>query len=151
MDLKEITMADWDGKYISPYAEHGKKSEQVKKITVSIPIKVLEILTNERTRRQIRNLRHATNSELLCEAFLHAFTGQPLPLISKGGTSILINSVYIGIILSISRHVYELQAQKEEEEALKEAQLHDAAISILKNAALELAEKDSAEKEKETN
>lgn len=72
-------MANWDGKYISPYAEHGKKSEQVKKITVSIPIKVLEILTNERTRRQIRNLRHATNSELLCEAFLHAFTGQPLP------------------------------------------------------------------------
>jgi len=55
--------------------------------------------------------------------------------------------------LSISRHVYELQAQKEEEEALKEAQLHDAAISILKNAALELAEKDSAEKDrdKETN
>ena len=29
--------------------------------------------------RQINNLRHATNSELLCEAFLHAFTGQPLP------------------------------------------------------------------------
>ncbi|AHG78435.1 transcriptional repressor protein MetJ [Mannheimia granulomatis] len=72
-------MADWNGEYISPYAEHGKKSEQVKKVTVSIPIKVLEILTNERTRRQIKNLRHATNSELLCEAFLHAFTGQPLP------------------------------------------------------------------------
>ena len=47
-------MANWDGKYISPYAEHGKKSEQVKKITVSIPIKVLEILTNERTRRQLK-------------------------------------------------------------------------------------------------
>lgn len=72
-------MAEWDGKYISPYAEHGKKSEQVKKVTVSIPIKVLEILTNERTRRQIHSLKHATNSELLCEAFLHAFTGQPLP------------------------------------------------------------------------
>ena len=72
-------MKDWSGEYISPYAEHGKKSEQVKKITVSIPIKVLEILTNERTRRQIKNLRHATNSELLCEAFLHAVTGQPLP------------------------------------------------------------------------
>ncbi len=72
-------MADWKGEYISPYVEHGKKSEQVRKITVSIPIKVLEILTNERTRRQINNLRHATNSELLCEAFLHAFTGQPLP------------------------------------------------------------------------
>lgn len=56
-----------------------QKSEQVKKITVSIPLKVLKILTDERTRRQINNLRHATNSELLCEAFLHAFTGQPLP------------------------------------------------------------------------
>ncbi len=72
-------MADWNGEYISPYVEHGKKSEQVRKVTVSIPVKVLEILTNERTRRQINNLRHATNSELLCEAFLHAFTGQPLP------------------------------------------------------------------------
>ncbi|WP_406664835.1 met regulon transcriptional regulator MetJ [Gallaecimonas sp. GXIMD1310] len=72
-------MAQWNGDYISPYAEHGKKSEQVKKITVSIPLKVLKILTDERTRRQVNNLRHATNSELLCEAFLHAFTGQPLP------------------------------------------------------------------------
>ncbi|CAK4069950.1 Met repressor [Vibrio sp. 16] len=72
-------MADWNGEYISPYAEHGKKSEQVKKITVSIPLKVLKVLTDERTRRQINNLRHATNSELLCEAFLHAYTGQPLP------------------------------------------------------------------------
>lgn len=69
----------WNGEYISPYAEHGKKSEQVKKVTVSIPLKVLKILTDERTRRQINNLRHATNSELLCEAFLHAYTGQPLP------------------------------------------------------------------------
>lgn len=69
----------WNGEYISPYAEHGKKSEQVKKITVSIPLKVLKVLTDERTRRQINNLRHATNSELLCEAFLHAYTGQPLP------------------------------------------------------------------------
>lgn len=69
----------WNGEYISPYAEHGKKSEQVKKITVSIPLKVLKILTDERTRRQINNLRHATNSELLCEAFLHSYTGQPLP------------------------------------------------------------------------
>ena len=72
-------MTEWNGDYIYPYAEHGKKSEQVKKITVSIPINVLKVLTDERTRRQINNLRHATNSELLCEAFLHAFTGQPLP------------------------------------------------------------------------
>lgn len=68
-------MTEWNGEYISPYAEHGKKNEQVKKITVSIPLKVLKILTDERTRRQVNNLRHATNSELLCEAFLHAYTG----------------------------------------------------------------------------
>lgn len=72
-------MAEWNGKYIHPYVEHGKKSDQVKKVTVSIPVSVLKVLTDERTRRQINNLRHATNSELLCEAFLHAFTGQPLP------------------------------------------------------------------------
>ncbi|WP_111978649.1 met regulon transcriptional regulator MetJ [Algibacillus agarilyticus] len=72
-------MAKWNGKYVHPYAEHGKKSEQVKKVTVSIPVRVLKVLTDERTRRQVNNLRHATNSELLCEAFLHAFTGQPLP------------------------------------------------------------------------
>ena len=30
-------------------------------------------------------------------------TGQPLPLISKGGTSSIINCLYIGVILSISR------------------------------------------------
>ncbi len=64
---------------LCPYAQHGKKNQEVKKVTVSIPLKVLKILTDERTRRQIANLRHATNSELLCEAFLHAYTGQPLP------------------------------------------------------------------------
>ena len=29
-------------------------------------------------------------------------TGQPLPLISKGGTSTIVNCAYIGIILSVS-------------------------------------------------
>ena len=32
-------------------------------------------------------------------------TGQPLPLISKGGTSTIINCGYIGIILGVSRLV----------------------------------------------
>ena len=73
-------MNKWDGNYINPYVEHGKKKGSVKKVTVSIPLTVLKILTDERTRRQVSNLRHATNSELLCEAFLHAYTGQPLPL-----------------------------------------------------------------------
>ena len=66
-------------KYIEPYVEHGHKSDQVKKITVSIPAHVLRLLSDESTRRQVLNLRHASNSDLLCEAFLHAFTGQPLP------------------------------------------------------------------------
>ncbi|MFT5161761.1 MAG: MetJ family methionine regulon transcriptional repressor [Alteromonadaceae bacterium] len=77
--IQGTEMTKWNGEYIHPYAEHGKKTEQVKKITVSIPVKLLQVLTDERTRRQVNNLRHATNSELLCEAFLHAFTGQPLP------------------------------------------------------------------------
>ncbi len=45
------------------------------------------------------------------QALLHMFistgsfvTGQPLPLISLGGTSVLINCLYIGMILSISRY-----------------------------------------------
>jgi MetJ family methionine regulon transcriptional repressor len=78
--------------YISPYYQHGKKSEEAKKIAVSIPYKVLKILTDERTRRQVNNLMHATNSELLCEAFLHAYTGQALPNdedLSKGKKKVL--------------------------------------------------------------
>lgn len=40
-------------------------------------------------------------------------TGQPLPLISKGGTSTLVNCVYIGMILSISRYVNDLKRRQE--------------------------------------
>src|SRR5699024_1679870 len=66
-------------KYVKPYVKHGSKAGSVRKITVSIPQHVLRLLSNERTRRQVHNLRHATNSHRLCEAFLHASTGQPLP------------------------------------------------------------------------
>lgn len=52
---------------------------------------------------------------LVSQAMLHMMvsvglfpvTGQPLPLVSKGGTSILFNCVYIGILLSVSRYVLE--------------------------------------------
>lgn len=44
-------------------------------------------------------------------------TGQPLPLISKGGTSTIINCVYIGAILSISRSAKRRGQQEEEPEA----------------------------------
>ncbi len=66
-------------KFIKPYVEHGAKAEAVRKITVSIPLHVLRMLSDLRTERQVKNFRHATNSDLLVEAFLHAFTGQPLP------------------------------------------------------------------------
>ena len=42
-------------------------------------------------------------------------TGQPLPLISRGGTSTLINCVYIGILLSVSRFENPKGLLKEEE------------------------------------
>ena len=41
-------------------------------------------------------------------------TGQPLPLISKGGTSTIINCAYIGVILSVSRSEKKRQAKIEE-------------------------------------
>ncbi len=41
-------------------------------------------------------------------------TGQPLPLISKGGTSTIINCAYIGVILSVSRSAKKRQTKIEE-------------------------------------
>lgn len=73
-------------------------------------------------------------------------TGQPLPLISKGGTSTLINCAYIGIILGISRHVNELKKQREMEETERQRQIQDAAVVLLQNAAdLATKGKDSTE------
>ena len=66
-------------KFSKPYVRHGEKANAVRKITVSIPLHVLRKLSDLRTERQVKNFRHATNSDLLVEAFLHAFTGQPLP------------------------------------------------------------------------
>ena len=51
---------------------------------------------------------------------LFPVTGQPLPLISKGGTSTLINCAYIGMILSVSRYTAHLEEQK----------AHDAQIQM---------------------
>ncbi len=45
-------------------------------------------------------------------------TGQPLPLISKGGTSMLVNCAYIGMILSVSQYTDKLE---EEQRARQEA------------------------------
>jgi len=45
---------------------------------------------------------------------LFPVTGQPLPLISKGGTSTIINCVYIGMILSVSRYTAKLEDEESE-------------------------------------
>jgi cell division protein FtsW len=51
---------------------------------------------------------------------LFPVTGQPLPLISKGGTATLINCAYIGMILSVSRYTSELEERKEAEQKQKQ-------------------------------
>lgn len=40
-------------------------------------------------------------------------TGQPLPLISRGGTSTIISCIYIGMILSVSRTASKIKNEKE--------------------------------------
>ena len=40
-------------------------------------------------------------------------SGQPLPLVSRGGSSMLANGIYIGMILSVSRYAGKLKAEKE--------------------------------------
>ena len=49
-------------------------------------------------------------------------TGQPLPLISRGGTSIIITSVYFGIILGVTRQIKE-NGRKQAEETASEIPL----------------------------
>lgn len=55
---------------------------------------------------------------MLVAVGLAPVTGQPLPLISKGGTSTIINCVYIGVILSVSR-----SAKKKKEENVSSEKL----------------------------
>ena len=66
---------------------------------------------------------------------LFPVTGQPLPLISKGGTSTLINCAYIGMILSVSRYVAEKEEQRHQQELLaNEEKLHSAAQALVLQA-----------------
>lgn len=53
---------------------------------------------------------------------LMPITGQPLPLISRGGTSTLFNCIYIGMILSVSRSVYRMQRNKKRLKTTAEAE-----------------------------
>ena len=60
-------------------------------------------------------------------------TGQPLPLISKGGTSTIINCVYIGAILSISRSA-KRRGQQEEKPETADAMVDDVMQRGIKTA-----------------
>jgi cell division protein FtsW len=46
---------------------------------------------------------------MLVAVGLGPVTGQPLPLISRGGTSVLITSIYFGIMMGVSREQLELR------------------------------------------
>ena len=66
---------------------------------------------------------------------LFPVTGQPLPLISKGGTSTLINCAYIGMMLSVSRYVADKEEQKlREAETANEEELQIAAQTLILQA-----------------
>ena len=51
---------------------------------------------------------------MLVAVGLGPVTGQPLPLISRGGTSVLITSVYFGIMMGVSREQLALRERVEE-------------------------------------
>ena len=66
---------------------------------------------------------------------LFPVTGQPLPLISKGGTSTLINCAYIGMILSVSRYVADKEEQRRQAElAANDEKLQAAAQALILQA-----------------
>ncbi len=63
------------------------------------------------------------------QALLHMYisvgdfvTGQPLPLMSQGGTSVVINCIYIGMLLSISRHTHKSEPEVVVENATSDNQ-----------------------------
>lgn len=57
-------------------------------------------------------------------------SGQPLPLISKGGTSILITSVALGIMLSVSRNALRSSNKREMSEAMQALPEDVSAVNI---------------------
>ena len=74
---------------------------------------------------------------------LFPVTGQPLPLISKGGTSTLINCAYIGMILSVSRYVADKEAQRQQEEMQANDEKLQAAAQALVLQAREIIQNEN--------
>ena len=65
---------------------------------------------------------------MLVAVGLGPVTGQPLPLISRGGTSVLITSIYFGIMMGVSREQMELRERVQE---TTDSSLDDAPIVTL--------------------
>ena len=65
---------------------------------------------------------------MLVAVGLGPVTGQPLPLISRGGTSVLITSIYFGIMMGVSREQLELRDRVQE---TIDSSLDDAPIVTL--------------------
>ena len=78
---------------------------------------------------------------------LFPVTGQPLPLISKGGTSTLINCAYIGMILSVSRYVAEKEEQRRQMELQNNENELQAAAQALVIQAKKMANVETEEYE----
>lgn len=79
---------------------------------------------------------------------LFPVTGQPLPLISRGGTSIIVNCVYIGMILSVSRYVKAKEEERKRDELLQnEEKLKEATEVLLLHAKEWVATNEMIDKE----
>ena len=82
---------------------------------------------------------------IFCQAMIHMLvcvqlmpvTGQPLPLISKGGTSMWITCAYVGIILSISRTILPSEIEKNETFARKSEENEYIQVDLDKNESEE--------------
>ena len=79
------------------------------------------------TLQALTNMAVATN--------LIPVTGQPLPLVSRGGTSTLITCIYFGIILSVSRYENPKGIRKDEEYA---EEIENAEIETILNEDLKI-------------
>lgn len=83
---------------------------------------------------------------IVIQAFVHMginvglfpVTGQPLPLVSRGGTSTILTCIYIGIILSISHYGAKMSEGEEEDEegALEMSYDPGAAESVAAEGAI---------------
>ncbi len=93
---------------------------------------------------------------VVIQAFIHMgvavhlgpVTGQPLPLISRGGTSILVNCVYFGIILSATRQIaQETQNRKQDVEGVPQVSgdMTTEDNVVAEEAAAEAAEREAIE------